>query len=195
MTDRRSFVAWLGTLATALKRPRAAASSLAPFPSPSPTAPGPILRALPTALYRQPDGRSNLIRVMVTGLDAPAARARVTDRRGTLVGTAGLLPDEGGATLAGEVWVPLAGPTQFQIDLEVGKQRVVRQRVRLVPPRRWALCWMASSHTDLGRADLRERWVEGRRPNPDAALARLPAHPDFPWTADCSLPAVSYGGP
>src|SRR5204862_481058 len=129
MTDRRSFVAWLGTLAAALQRPRAAAAS--------PDPPGPILRALPTALYRQPDGRSNLIRITVTGLDAPAARARVTDRRGTLVGTAGLLPDEGGTRLAGEVWVPLAEPTPFQIDLEVGKQRVVRQRVRLVPPRRW----------------------------------------------------------
>src|SRR5437763_67887 len=193
MTDRRSFVAWLGTLATALQRPRAAAASVSPFPSPSPTAPGPILRALPTALYRQPDGRSNLIRVTVTGLDAPAARARVTDRRGTLVGTAGLLPDEGGTTLAGEVWVPLAGPTQFQIDLEVGKQRVVHQRVRLVPPRRWTLYWIASSHTDLGLTDLRERCVEVHRRNLDAALARLPAHPEFRWTADCALPAVSYG--
>src|SRR5437763_593091 len=193
MTDRRSFVAWLGTLATALQRPRAAAASVSPFPSPSPTAPGPILRALPTALYRQPDGRSNLIRITVTGLDAPAARARVTDRRGTLVGTAGLLPDEGGTRLAGEVWVPLAEPTPFQIDLEVGKQRVVRQRVRLVPPRRWTLSWIASSHTDLGLTDLRERCVELHRRNLDAALARLPTHPEFRWTAECALPAVSYG--
>src|SRR5256885_17082028 len=92
MTDRRSFVAWLGTLATALERPRAAASSLAPFPSPSPTAPGPIPRALPTALYRQPDGRSNLIRVMVTGLDPPPARARLTHRPGTPVGPPGPRP-------------------------------------------------------------------------------------------------------
>ena len=185
MTDRRSFVAWLGTLAAALQRPRAAAAS--------PEAPGPILRALPTALYRQPDGRSNLIRITVTGLDAPAARARVTDRRGTLVGTAGLLPDEGGTRLAGEVWVPLAEPTPFQIDLEVGKQRVVRQRVRLVPPRRWTLYWIASSHTDLGLTDLRERCLELHRRNLDAALARLPTHPEFRWTAECALPAVSYG--
>src|SRR6266487_2995530 len=117
MTDRRSFVAWLGSLTTALRWPRAA----------SPT---PVLRAVPTALYRQPDGRSNLVRVTVTGLDAPAARARLTDRRGALVGTAGLLPDEGGTGLAGEVWVPLAEPVLYQIDLEVGKQRVVRQRDR-----------------------------------------------------------------
>ena len=185
MTDRRSFVAWLGTLTAALQRPRAAAAS--------PEAPGPILRALPTALYRQPDGRNNLIRITVTGLDAPAARARVTDRRGTLVGTAGLLPDEGGTRLAGEVWVPLAEPTPFQIDLEVGKQRVVRQRVRLVPPRRWTLYWIASSHTDLGLTDLRERCVELHRRNLDAALARLPTNPEFRWTAECALPAVSYG--
>src|SRR5438270_8591836 len=94
MTDRRSFVAWLGTLAAALQRPRAAAAP--------PEPPGPTLRALPTALYRQPDGRNNLIRITVTGLDAPAARARVTDRRGTLVGTAGLLPEDAGPRLAGE---------------------------------------------------------------------------------------------
>src|SRR6266702_2190414 len=179
MTDRRSFVAWLGSLTTALRWPRAA----------SPT---PVLRAVPTALYRQPDGRSNLVRVTVTGLDAPAARARLTDRRGALVGTAGLLPDEGGTGLAGEVWVPLAEPVLYQIDLEVGKQRVVRQRVRLVPPRRWTLYWIASSHTDLGLTDLRERCVEAHRRNLDAALARLPTHPDFRWTAECALPAVSY---
>src|SRR5438067_1823290 len=177
MTDRRSFVAWLGTLAAALQRPRASAAS--------PEAPGPTLPALPTALYRQPDGRSNLIRITVTGLDAPAARARVTDRRGTLVGTAGLLPDEGGTRLAGEVWVPLAEPTPFQIDLEVGKQRVVRQRVRLVPPRRWTLYWIASSHTDLGLTDLRDRCVElHRRRGGRAAHGRVDGVP----------PAVLVGG-
>src|SRR5437667_152672 len=63
MTDRRSFVAWLGSLTTALPRPRAAS-------------PAPVLRAVPTALYRQPDGRSNLVRVTVTGLDAPAVPSR-----------------------------------------------------------------------------------------------------------------------
>src|SRR5207248_1990262 len=179
MTDRRSFVAWLGTLATALRWPRAG----------SPT---PVLRAVPTVLYRQPDGRSNLVRVTVTGLDAPAARARVTDRRGALVGTAGLLPDAGGSGLAGEVWVPLAEPTPYQIDLEVGKQRVVRQRVRLVPPRRWTLYWIASSHTDLGLTDLRERCVEAHRRNLDAALARLPTHPDFRSTAERARPPLPY---
>src|SRR5205814_9840942 len=112
--------------------------------------------------------------------------------RGALVGTAGLLPDAGGSGLAGEVWVPLAEPTPYQIDLEVGKQRVVRQRVRLVPPRRWTVYWIASSHTDLGLTDLRARCVRPHRRNLDAALARLPTHPDFRWTAECALPPVSY---
>jgi len=187
MTDRRSFVAWLGTLATALRWPRAA----------SPTDPGgrttPVVRATPTVLYRQPDGRSNLVRVTVVGLDAPAARARVTDRRGALVGTAGLLPEETGTGLAGEVWVPLSQPVQYQIELEVGKQRVARRLVRLVPPRRWTLYWIASSHTDLGLTDLQERCLEAHRRNLDAALASLPAHPEFRWTAECALPTVSYG--
>jgi len=189
MTDRRSFVAWLGTFATVLEWPRGTSRA----PRRGAGNPTPMLRAIPTVLYRQPDGRSNLVRVAVTGLDAPAARARVTDRRGTLVGTAGLLPEAAGGELAGEVWLPLSGPAQYQIDLEVGKQRVVRQRVRLVPPRRWTLYWIASSHTDLGLTDLRERCVEAHRRNLDAALAGLEAHPDFRWTPECALPTVSYG--
>src|SRR5207253_2413011 len=130
MTDRRSFVAWLGTLPLG-GRDRPLRS--API----------VIEATPTALYQQPDGRNNLVRVAVTGLDAPAARARVTDRRGTLVGTAGLLPT--GVSLAGELWVPLSRAlgTEFQIDVEVGKQRVGRRLVRLVPPRRWTLYWIA----------------------------------------------------
>src|ERR671922_1626312 len=110
MTDRRRFIAWLGTLPL-VRHGR----------------PPITVDAIPTALYQQPDGRNNLVRIAVTGLDAPAARARVTDRRGTLVGTAGLLPAEAG--LAGEVWVPLpsAGAAEYQIELEVAKQRVARR--------------------------------------------------------------------
>src|SRR5213078_3349189 len=51
---------------------------------------------------------------------------------------------------------------------------------------RWTLYWIASSHTDLGLTDLRERCVEAHRRNLDAALARLPTHPDFRWTAECA---------
>src|SRR6266566_3489654 len=180
MTDRRSFVAWLGSLP--LLRRRRSLRSRAPI----------LIEATPTALYQQPDGHNNLVRVAVTGLDAPAARARLTDRRGTLVGTAGLLPT--GASLAGELWVPLSRPVgaEFQIDVEVGKQRVGRRRVRLAPPRRWTLYWIASSHTDVGLTALRQEGLEAHRRNLDAALARLPAHPDFRWTAECALQLISY---
>src|SRR5438034_3904476 len=180
MTDRRSFVAWLGSLPLAGRhRPLRAAPPI-------------VIDATPTALYQQPDGRNNLVRVAVTGLDAPAARARVTDRRGTLVGTAGLLST--GAGLAGELWVPLsrAVGAEFQIDVEVGKRRVGRRRVRLAPPRRWTLYWIASSHTDVGLTALQEECLEVHRRNLDAALARLPAHPDFRWTAECALQLISY---
>src|SRR5207302_1866172 len=129
-----------------------------------------------------------------TGLAGPADRARVTDRRGALVGTAGLLPagSAPGAGFAGEVWVPLSEPSDFQIDLEVGKQRVARRKVRLAPPRRWTLYWLATNHTDVGYTDLQERCLEVHRKNLDAALARLAAHPDFRWSAECALQVLSY---
>src|SRR5882724_653384 len=180
MSDRRSFVAWLGSLPLVGRH------------LPLRAAPPIVIDAMPTALYQQPDGRNNLVQVAVSGLDAPAGRARVTDRRGTLVGTAGLLAT--GAGLAGELWVPLsrASGAEFQIDVEVGKQRVGSRRVRLTPPRRWTVYWIASSHTDVRLTALQEDSVELHRRNLDAALARLPAHPDFRWTAECALHLISY---
>src|SRR5260370_4702861 len=88
MSDRGSFSAGPGAAAAAFQRGGAPAAGAEP-----------IIEAIPTALYQQPDARHNLVRVTVTGLAAPAARARVTDRRGTLVGTAGPPPPagEGGA--------------------------------------------------------------------------------------------------
>src|SRR5207249_1638805 len=108
------------------------------------------------------------------------------------VRTAGLLPT--GASLAGELWVPLSRPVgaEFQIDVEVGKQRVGSRRVRLAPPRRWTLYWIASSHTDVGLTERHEECLEVHRRNLDAALARLPAHPEFRWTAECGLQLISY---
>jgi len=118
----------------------------------------------------------------------------VTDRRGRLVGTAGILPTGGGGGggFAGEVWVPLSGPSEFQIELEVGKQRVARRTVRLTPPRRWTLYWLSSNHTDVGYTDLQERCLEVHRKNLDAALARLATHPDYHWSAECALQVLSY---
>src|SRR5439155_365886 len=152
----------------------------------------PTIEARPTALYQQPDGRRNLVRITVAGLGAPAARARVTDRRGALVGTAGLLPLGEGLTLTGEVWVPLSQPGDFQIDVEVGRERAGRRRVRLTPPKRWTLYCLSSVHTDVGYTDLQEQALEIHRKNLDSALARLPGHPDYRFTPECALQVLSY---
>jgi len=181
MPDRRTFFGWLA--ATTASARTAAARTLAPAP---------VVEAHPTALYLQPDGRKNLVRVTVSGLDAPAARARITDRHGTLAGTAGLLPVGEGLTLQGEVGLPLSEAADFQFEIEVGKRRVASKRLRLTPPRRWSLYWLASNHTDVGYTDLQERCLEVHRQNLDAALARLPQHPDFRWTAEVALQVISY---
>src|SRR2546427_13127511 len=96
----------------------------------------PVIDVRPTALFQQPEGRKNLVRITVSGLSEPAARARVTDRRGALVGTLGLLPSPQGVALTGEVWVPLSEPSDFQIDVEVGRDRATRRRLRLTPAKR-----------------------------------------------------------
>ncbi len=182
MTDRRTFLGWLTSVAASVGRTAGRPDGSA----------APAIEAKPTALYQQPDGRKNLVKITVTGLEAPAARARVTDRRGTLAGTAGLLPAATGGILSGEVWLPLSEPQEFQIDLEVGKRRVGHRSVRLVPTRRWTLYWLSSSHSDIGYTDLQERCLEVHRKNLDAALARLPAHPDYRWTAECAYQVLSY---
>lgn len=180
MSDRRAF----------LERVAAAAAALTHRQRSTPTEP--VVVATPTALFQQPDGRRNLVRITVLGLAAPAARARVTDRHGALVGTAGLLPSSDGLALKGEVWVPLSEPSDYQVELEVAKKSVARRRIRLTPPRRWTLYWLSSNHTDIGYTDLQERCLEVHRRNLDAALARLPAHPDYRWTAECALQVLSY---
>jgi alpha-mannosidase len=185
MSDRRTFLGWLAAAAAAvdrLRHHRATARRAAET----------IIEARPSALYQQPDGRKNLVRITVSGLAAPAARARVTDRHGALVGTAGLLASSDGTTLAGEVWVPLSEAADFQIELEVAKRSVGRRRVRLVPPRRWTLYWLSTNHTDVGYTDLQERALEIHRRNLDAALARLPTHPEYRWSAECALQVLSY---
>jgi len=177
--DRRSFVGWIASLPLLRGRGTAAA-------------PPPTVEVRPSALYQAPEGRKNLVRITVAGLGAPAARARVTDRRGALVGTAGLLPLGAGLALSGEVWVPLSEAAEFQIDVEVGRDRAARQRVRLTPPKRWTLYWLSSIHTDVGYTDLQENALEVHRKNLDAALARLATHPDYRFTAECALQILSY---
>src|SRR6185503_8240853 len=142
-SDRRTFLGLLSSLAGSLASKRAQTQQ-------------PVIEVRPTALFQQPEGRKNLVRVTVSGLSAPAARARVTDRRGALVGTAGLLPVGEHPALTGEVWVPLSEPSDFQVDIEIGRDRAARRRVRLTPPKRWTLYWLASIHTDVGFTDLQE---------------------------------------
>jgi len=176
--DRRSFLGWVTSLPLLKGRDGAA--------------PPPTVEVRPTALFQAPEGRKNLVRITVAGLGAPAARARVTDRHGALVGTAGLLPLGAGLALSGEVWVPLSEPAEYQIDVEVGRDRAARQHVRLTPPKRWTLYWLSSIHTDVGYTDLQENALEVHRKNLDAALARLSAHPDYRFTAECTLQILSY---
>src|SRR5256885_9226810 len=178
--DRRSFLA-LAAIMPALRR------SIFGTPSQQP-----VIEVRPTALFQQPDGRKNLARIAVAGLSARAERARVTDRHGALVGTAGLLPSPEGTTLSGELWVPLSEPSEYQVDVEIGRDRAARRRVRVTPPKRWTLYWLASIHTDVGYTDLQERALEIHRRNLDAAVARLSSHRDFRFTAECALQVLSY---
>src|SRR3989440_10375850 len=178
--DRRSFLAWAATIPV-LRR------SIFGTPSQQP-----LIEVRPTALFQQPDGRKNLVRITVAALSAPAARARVTDRRGALVGTAGLLPSTDGVTLSGELWVPLSEAADFQVDVEVGRERAARRRVHLSPPKRWTLHWLASIPTAVGYTDLQEQTLEIHRKNLDSAVARLTANRDFHFTAECALHVVSY---
>ena len=178
-SDRRTFLGFLSSLAGSLTLGRRAAQQ-------------PVIDVRPTALFQQPEGRKNLVRITVSGLSAPAARARVTDRRGALVGTAGLLPAPQGVSLSGEVWVPLSEPSDFQFDIEVGRDRAARRRLRLTPAKRWTLYWLSSIHTDVGYTDLQERALEIHRKNLDAALAWTVTHRDFHFTAECALQVLSY---
>jgi len=180
-SDRRTFLGYLSSLAGSLTLGRRASQQ-------------PVVDARPTALFQQPDGRKNLVRITVSGIAAPAARARVTDRRGALVGTAGLLPGPqgGGPALTGEVWVPLSEPSNFQIDVEVGRDRIARRSMRLTPAKRWTLYWLPSIHTDVGYTDLQERALEIHRKNLDLGIAWTATHPQFHFTAECALQVLSY---
>jgi hypothetical protein len=179
LVDRRTFLGWLGTLPVWRGLVRAPGQD-------------PVIDVRPTALYQAPDGRRNLVRIVVAGLGAPAARARITDRRGALVGTAGLVPLGEGITLSGEVWVPLTDAAEFQVDVEVGRERAARRRIRLTPPKRWTVYWLSSIHTDVGFTDIQEQTLEIHRKNLDAALRHLATFPDHRFTAECALQVLSY---
>src|SRR3989442_15054432 len=106
MKDRRTFLRWLGGLPVLGRY-------LSPLPSPQPGRGGgapPTVAATPPALYPQPEGRRNLVRIAVTGLAAPAGRARGTGRRGAPLGRAGLLPAGPGPRGGGGVPPAAASP-------------------------------------------------------------------------------------
>ncbi|HXF96686.1 MAG TPA: hypothetical protein VNI61_11365, partial [Gemmatimonadales bacterium] len=88
--------------------------------------------------------------------------------------------------------VPLSEPSDFRVDVDVGRDRVARRRIRLVPPRRWTLYVVNAIHTDHGYTDLAEPALEIHRRNLDWALARLARQPDFRWSPECTLQVLSY---
>src|SRR5258708_19429264 len=157
-SDRRTFLGLLSSLAGSLASKRRESQQ-------------PVIEVRPTALFQQPDGRKNLARITVAGLSAPAARARVTDRRGALVGTAGLLPSPEGATLSGELWVPLSEPSEYQVDVEAGGDRAARRPVRVTPPKRWTLYWLSATPPTIRHPPP---------PEPPFTIPPLPSHSPSP---------------
>ena len=128
MTDRRSFIASVTAFGGWLAAPNWIDREGAV----------PRVDAFSTVLYAQPDGSHNLVRFIVTGLDAPAGRLRVYDRARRLLGTAGVLRREGG--LYGELWLPLIDDTTLISELEApGLGSPIRNSHSLAPPRRWTL--------------------------------------------------------
>src|SRR5258705_1087475 len=132
-SDRRTFLGLLSSLAGSLASRRAQTQQ-------------PVIEVRPTALFQQPEGRKNLVRITVSGLSAPAARARVTDRRGALVGTAGVLaPPQGGAVSGGGLGPP-SEPSDFSIEHEVGAGRAARGKFGADTPKRATRVCGPSNH-------------------------------------------------
>lgn len=176
MTERREFLAALGAAAATVRGwTRGAPARLR-------------VEAHATVFHRAPDGRLVLVRFIASGTDAIAGRLRVFDRRGHLIGTAGMLRD--GDVLLGELWLPLAGPTRIESTLEVpGRRSPHRTSHRLVPPPRWTIHWLSNaSMTDLA-ADEWETWWPVRGALSSAAgkaglrLAPIPAAIDAIWAS------------
>lgn len=110
------------------------------------------VEAIPTVFHGHPDGQTTLVRFLVTGVDAPAARLRLLDARGRLLGTAGLVRRSD--ALAGELFVPLARPVTVRSELETPVTRGVHRTThRLTPTPRWTVRWL----TLADPAALRDR--------------------------------------
>ncbi len=184
MTDRRAFLSTVtGSLAGMALGPVAPHGTLGAI----------AVSAEPTVFWSNPDGRSNLVRFLATGTDAPAGRLRVYDRARRLLGTAGMLriADE----LRGELWLRLDEPTSILSELEApGRRTPLRTRHRLLPPEKWTVVWLTVVDSDelvqrvhelppLDRLVLGAIWRDaGVVANPLPASARLHemAHVPFP---------------
>ena len=141
MTERRQFLSSLAASLTGLAFPRIERAT------------APLVTAATTVFYANPDGRTNLVRFVVTGLDAPAGRMRVYGRGRMLIGTAGVLRT--GDTLQGELWLSLTGPMTVTSELEApGLRGVLRTTHRLQPPPRWTIVWLTAADPVWTRTTL-----------------------------------------
>jgi hypothetical protein len=130
MTDRRRFLSSLLLLGAGGVVPRPAWG----------TRGAPRVEAQPTIFHAHPEGRLTLVRFVAHDVNAPAGRLRVYDGSRRLIGTAGVLPREGG--LYGELWLPLERPTQVASELEYpGRRGPLRTGHTLRPTPRWTLYW------------------------------------------------------
>lgn len=140
--------------------------------------------AEPTVFHATDTGRV-LVRFVVSGTDAPAARLRIYDRTRRFIGTAGLLPVRPGHLL-GEFWLPIAARMRISTDLELPNRRnpITTNHV-LLPPPQWELLWIAlvsgadfAHHLrtlDPARATLETRSVADHlRVNPLVGQPRYP---------------------
>ncbi|HKI95626.1 MAG TPA: hypothetical protein VJ992_10080, partial [Gemmatimonadales bacterium] len=176
MTERREFLAVLGTAAvTARGWTRAAAAAL-------------TVEAHATVFHRAPDGRLVLVRFTASGTDAIAGRLRVFDRRGHLMGTAGMLRD--GDVLLGELWLPLDGSTRVVSALEVpGRRGPHRTTHHLEPPPKWTIHWLAGAPLAALAAEEWNTWSLVRGPLTSAAgkaglrLAPIVANLEEQWAS------------
>lgn len=173
MTERRDFLAALGAATLTLRGWTGDVSARL------------TVEARATVFHRAPDGRLVLVRFIASGTDAIAGRLRVFDRRGHLVGTAGMLRD--GDVLLGELWLPLDGPTRVVSALEVpGRRSPHRTSHRLEPPPKWTIHWLASTTPVAFAAEEWQTWWLVRGALSSAAgksgLRLAPTAPDIDAT-------------
>jgi len=142
--------------------------------------PAPWVEAVPTPFHGHPDGQTTLVRFIVTGVDAPAARLRVLGPAGRLLGTAGLVRRSD--TLAGQLWIPLATSATIRSDLETPVTRGVHRTThRLAPTPRWTIRWLILADPGVLRRRLSAvpDWLLGA----DVAILSSAGVRLNPWSA------------